>query len=35
MDTSLDNPNMEIFPDGSAIVQDGKRKSYPVVTAEF
>ena len=35
MDTSLDNPNMEIFPDGSAIVQDGKHKAdYTLVTAE-
>jgi len=35
MDTPLDNPNMEIFPDGNAVVQDGKCKAgYPVVTAE-
>ena len=35
MDTPLDNPNMEIFTDGSSFVQDGKRKAgYAVVTAE-
>ena len=27
MDTSLDNPDMEIFTDGSSFVQDGKRKA--------
>ena len=32
MDTTLDNPDMEIFTDGSSFVQDGKRKA--VVTAE-
>ena len=35
MDTPLDNPDMEIFTDGSSFVQDGKRKSgYAVVTDE-
>ena len=35
MDTPLDNPDMEIFTDGSSFVQDGKRKAgYAVVTAE-
>ena len=35
MDTPLDNPDMEIFTDGSAFVQNGKCKAgYPVVTAE-
>ena len=35
MDTPLDNPDMEIFTDGSSFVQDGKCKAgYPVVTAE-
>jgi len=35
MDTSLENPDMEIFTDGSSFVQDGKRKAgYAVVTAE-
>ena len=35
MDTPLDNPNMEIFTDGSSFGQDGKRKAgYAVVTAE-
>ena len=34
-DTPLDNPDMEIFTDGSSFVQDGKRKAgYTVVTAE-
>ena len=34
-DTPLDNPDMEIFTDGSSFVQDGKRKAgYAVVTAE-
>ena len=35
MDNPLDNPDMEIFTDGSSFVQDGKRKAgYAVVTAE-
>ena len=35
MDTPLDNPDMEIFTDGSSFVQDGKHKAaYTVVTAE-
>ena len=35
MDTPLDNPDLEIFTDGSSFVQDGKRKAgYAVVTAE-
>ena len=35
MDTSLDNPDMEIFTDGSSFVWDGKHKaSYTLVTAE-
>ena len=35
MDTPLDNPDMEIFTDGSSFVQDGKHKAgYAVVTAE-
>ena len=35
MYTPLDNPDMEIFTDGSSFVQDGKRKAgYAVVTAE-
>ena len=35
MDTPLDNPDMEIFTDGSYFVQDGKCKAdYAVVTAE-
>ena len=35
MDTPLDNPDPEIFTDGSSFVQDGKRKAgYAVVTAE-
>ena len=35
MDTPLDNPDMEIFTDGSCFVQDGKRKAgYAMVTAE-
>ena len=35
MDTPLDNPDMEIFTDGSSFVQDGKRKAgYSVVTAK-
>ena len=34
-DTPLDNPDMEIFTDGSSFVQDGKSKAgYAVVTAE-
>ena len=34
-DTPLDNPDMEIFTDGSSFVQDEKRKAgYAVVTAE-
>ena len=34
-DIPLDNPDMEIFTDGSSFVQDGKRKAgYAVVTAE-
>ena len=35
MDTPLDNPDMEIFTDGSSFVRDGKRKAgYAVVTAK-
>ena len=35
MDTPLDNPDMEIFTDGSSFVRDGKHKAgYAVVTAE-
>ena len=35
MDTSLDNPDMEIFTDGSYFIRDGKHKAgYTVVTAE-
>ena len=35
MDTTLDNPDVEIFTDGSSFVQDKKRKAgYAVVTAE-
>ena len=35
MDTPLDNPDMEIFTDGSSFVRDGKRKAgYAVVIAE-
>ena len=34
-DTPLDNPDMEIFTDGSSFVRDGKHKAgYAVVTAE-
>ena len=35
MDTPLDNPDVEIFTDGSSFVQDGKcNAGYPMVTAE-
>ena len=35
MDTPLDNPDMEIFTDGSSFVWDGMRKAgYTMVTAE-
>ena len=35
MDTPLDNPDMEIFTDGSSFVPDREHKAgYPVVTAE-
>ena len=35
MDTPLDNPDMEIFTDGSPFVWDGKHKAgYAVVMAE-
>ena len=35
MDTPLDNPDMEIFTDGSSFVWDGKHKAgYATVTAE-
>ena len=35
MDTPLENPDMEIFTDGSSFVRDGKRKAgYAMVTAE-
>ena len=35
MDTPLDNPDMEIFTDGSSFVQDGKHEAgYTLVTAE-
>ena len=34
-DTPLDDPDMEIFTDGSSFVRDGKRKAgYAMVTAE-
>ena len=34
-DTPLDNPDMEIFTDGSSFVQDGKNKAgYTIVMAE-
>ena len=34
MDTLLDNPEMEIFTDGSSFVQDGKHTAgYAMVTA--
>ena len=34
-DTPLDNPDMEVFRDGSSFVQEGKCKAgYAVVTAE-
>ena len=34
-DTPLDNPDTEIFTDGSSFVQDRKRKAgYAIVTAE-
>ena len=35
MDTPLDNPDIDIFTDGSSFVRDGKLKAgYAVVTAE-
>ena len=35
MGTPLDNPDMEIFTDGSSFVRDGKRKAaYTMVTAQ-
>ena len=35
MDTPLDNPDMEIFTDGSSFVRDGKQKAgYAVVMVE-
>ena len=35
MDTPLDNPDLEIFRDGSSFVQDGKHKAgYAVVMVE-
>ena len=35
MDTPLDNPDMEVFTDGSSFVWDGKHEaSYTLVTAE-
>ena len=35
MDTPLDNPNMEVFTDGSSFVRAGKLKAgYAVVTVE-
>ena len=35
MDTPLDNPDIEIFTNGSSCVRDGKCKAgYAVVTAE-
>ena len=35
MDTPLDNPDLEIFRDGSSFVRDGKHKAgYAMVTAE-
>ena len=35
VDTPLDNPDMEIFTDGSSFVRDGKQKAgYALVTAE-
>ena len=35
MDIPLDNPDMEVFTDGSSFVRDGKHKAgYAMVTAE-
>ena len=35
MDSPLDNPDMEVFTDGSSFVRDGKRKAgYAVVPAQ-
>ena len=35
MDTPLDNPDLELFRDGSSFVRDGKHKAgYAVVTAD-
>ena len=35
MDTPFDNPDLEIFTDGSSFVWDGKRKAgYAMVTAK-
>ncbi|XP_070317994.1 ribonuclease H-like [Odocoileus virginianus] len=35
MDSPLDNPDMEIFTDGSSFIRDGKHKAgYAVVTVE-
>ena len=35
MDTPLDNPDMDIFTDGSSFFWDGKHKAvYTLVTAE-
>ena len=35
MDTLLDNPDMDIFTDGSSFFWDGKHKAvYTLVTAE-
>ena len=35
MDTTLDNPDMEIFTDASSFVWEGKRKAgYAVLMAE-
>ena len=35
MDTPLDNPDMEVFTDGSSFVRDGKHKAgHTMVTAE-
>ena len=35
METPLDNPDMEVFTDGSSLVRDGKHKAgYAMVTAE-
>ena len=35
MDTPLDNPDMEIFTDGSSFIRDGKRKAGFAVVPLF